>query len=184
MAKIDFAAPFRFPYGEWGGKIYFSHGTNHSRGVIWHFLILVVIKWFYFACSKDTDALDPLWIQSSGSQFCFVCPGLVSLKLLANAIKWHPPSGKCTSEVTRLKPTRLHGLTSAFWGATKKLRAKVITSILVKKSVNSTIELRKQGRKILCRIRQGSTWKGHTTEVQFKILLVCFAFLMKKRSYL
>ena len=34
MAKIDFAAPFTVWKSEWGGKIYFSHGTNHSRGVM------------------------------------------------------------------------------------------------------------------------------------------------------
>ena len=142
----------------------------------------VVIKSFYFAYSQDTDALCPIWIQSSGSQLRFWCPGLVSLKLLANVTKWNIPLGKCTSEVTRLKPTRLDGLTIAIWDATKKLHAKAITSILAKKSANSTIELRKQDRKILFRIRQGSTWNEQTTEVHI-FLLVCLSFLARQRSH-
>ena len=95
----------------------------------------VVIKSFYFICSEITEALaHPIWIQSSGSQLRFWCPGLVSLKLLANVTvaKWHTPSGKCTSEVIHLKRTKLDGLAIAFSSGTKLL-AKVITTILIKK---------------------------------------------------
>ena len=145
---------------------------SHQEEETWQ--LLFINNSFYFTCSKDADAFNPIWVQSSGSQLRFSCLGLVYLKRLANVPKWNTQYTLCSSGVTRLKRTRLDGLKSAIWGATKKSRAKAIISILTKRSANSTTELRKQGRKILCRIRQGSTWNGQLAEVTLSLLALTF----------
>ena len=129
---------------------------------------VTIVQFFDFPWSKITEALNPTWIQSSGSQWRFSCPGLVYLKLLASAvIQQHTPWKECFSGVTRLKLTRLDCQRHAISSAPKKSRVKATTLSLVKTSVNWIIELWKQARRILCRIGEDTTWNGQLTEVYF-----------------
>ena len=119
---------------------------------------------FYFSCSKVTDAI---WISGSGYQLRSWYPGLVYLKLLSNVKQRNTPLEECSSEDTHLKQARLDALRGAIWCVKKKppVKATILSSAI--KYASWTIEPRKRDLKILCRIRQGSTWNARKQEVHF-----------------
>ena len=136
-------------------------------------------KPFYFPSSRSRDASPfiSIWIQSSGSKLRSWCPGLVYLKLLPSVeLQRNTPLEECSSEATRLKRARWDGLKAAISGVPKKSHVKATILSLVKKSANWTIEPRKQDPKISCQIRQGSTWKGQTTEVPLNSISLVVSF--------